>query len=80
MNLEDRIREIAREEFERLFAAREREASKRRWLTVRECAQYLGVSERAVRARIERKTIPVRHNGRSLLVDRIALDREIESP
>jgi excisionase family DNA binding protein len=50
----------------------------RRWLTVAACASYLGVSETAVRRRITRGRIPVRRQGRSVLVDREALDRELE--
>jgi excisionase family DNA binding protein len=50
----------------------------RRWLTVRETATYLGVTERAVRARIGRGRIRTRRQGRSVLVDREALDREID--
>ena len=48
-------------------------------MPVREAAEYLGVSERAVRARIERGRIPAKRQGRSVVVDRVALDREIEA-
>lgn len=51
----------------------------KRWMTVRETADYLGVSEAAVRHRIKRGRIPAKHQGRSLLVDRLALDRRIET-
>jgi len=50
----------------------------KRWMTVAETAEYLGISEPAVRMRIERGRVPAKHNGRSLLVDRVALDRQIE--
>ena len=50
----------------------------KRWLTVKETAVYLGVSETATRRRIERGRIPVKHQGRRVLVDRVALDRSIE--
>ena len=50
----------------------------KRWLSVKEAAEYLGTTEHAVRHRIARGRIPHRHQGRSLLVDRVALDREIE--
>ena len=50
----------------------------RRWLTVAECATYLGITETAVRRRIARGRIPIRRQGRSVLVDRERLDLEIE--
>jgi excisionase family DNA binding protein len=50
----------------------------RRWLTVREAANYLGISEIAVRRRIGRGRIPIVRQGRSVLVDREALDRELD--
>ena len=64
-----------REEIElALRAARD----ERRWLTVAECASYLGISETAVRRRIARGRIPIRKQGRSVLVDRERLDRGLE--
>ena len=50
----------------------------KRWMTVKETAKYLGISEGAVRNRIDRGRIPAKHQGRSRLVDRVALDRAIE--
>jgi excisionase family DNA binding protein len=61
-------------------AARDREPAKR-WLTAREAGAYLGCSERAVHQRIRRGRIPaeaLRHQGRRLLLDRLALDRALE--
>jgi excisionase family DNA binding protein len=78
VDIEDRVRQIAAEEVERILAARERESARKRWLTVAETAIYLGVTENAVRRRIGRGRIPVRHQGRSVLIDRVALDREID--
>jgi excisionase family DNA binding protein len=63
---------------EKIAQAFRRRLPSKRWLTVPEAAAYLGISEVAVRARIKRGRIPVKHNGRSVLVDRVALDREIE--
>jgi excisionase family DNA binding protein len=77
VNVEDRFREIAREEFERLFAERDRENAKKRWMTIAETAVYLGTTPAAVRRRIERGRIPIRHQGRCVLVDRVELDRRI---
>jgi excisionase family DNA binding protein len=60
---------------------REREPAKR-WLTARESGQYLGCSERAVYQRIRTGRIPadaVRHQGRRVLLDRLALDRAVEA-
>jgi excisionase family DNA binding protein len=53
----------------------------KRWLTTAEAGAYLGCSGRAVLMRIRRGRIPagaVRHQGRSVLIDRHALDRELE--
>jgi excisionase family DNA binding protein len=58
-----------------------REPRPKRWLSVSECAEYLGASQRAVYQRMRRGTIPtdaVRHVGRSVLIDRAALDRQLE--
>jgi excisionase family DNA binding protein len=62
------------------LAARDREPAKR-WLSPREAGEYLACSERAVYARIRRGRISagaVRHSGRSVLIDRLALDRQLE--
>jgi excisionase family DNA binding protein len=58
-------------------ALRHRETPKR-WMPVAEAAAYLDCSESALRARIKRGRIPVRHQGRTVLIDRAALDRKIE--
>jgi excisionase family DNA binding protein len=50
----------------------------KRWMTVREAAEYLGTTEVAIRRRIARKRIVSKRMGRSVLVDRVALDRELE--
>ena len=58
-----------------------REEPTKRWLSAREAGAYLGCSERAVYQRVRRGRIPpkaVRHSGRSLLLDRLALDRALE--
>jgi excisionase family DNA binding protein len=72
-----------RAEFERLIEDRveevlRRRRPERRWVTVRECARQLGISERAVRGRIARGRIAASHHGRSVLVDMEALDRQLE--
>lgn len=64
---------------ERIELAFQLVRDERRWLNVKECAGYLGISETAVRRRISRGRIPVRRQGRSVVVDRAALDAEIES-
>ena len=64
---------------EAALAAQAREP--KRWLTAAEAGTYLGCSERAFHQRIRRGRIPegaVRHQGRSLLIDRLALDRAID--
>jgi excisionase family DNA binding protein len=56
------------------LAAREAE---RRWLTVAGTAEYLGVSQKAVRHRIANGTLPYTRNGRRVMVDRRALDAQL---
>jgi excisionase family DNA binding protein len=71
---------LVRAEVAAALAARDREPAKR-WLTAREAGTYLGCSERAVHQRIRRGRIPaeaLRHQGRRLLLDRLALDRALE--
>jgi excisionase family DNA binding protein len=71
----DELRRFVRAEIE---AALRVNRDARRWLTVRETATYLGASETAVRRRISRGRIPTKRQGRSVLIDREALDRELE--
>jgi excisionase family DNA binding protein len=78
VTIEEMIRTLVREEIESALAVREKEAARKRWMTVTETAQYLGISEVAVRRRIGRGRIPTRRQGRSLVVDRLRLDEEIE--
>jgi excisionase family DNA binding protein len=54
------------------LAAREAE---RRWLTVAEAAQYLGVSTKAIYHRVAGGTVPYTRHGRRVLIDRVAYDR-----
>jgi excisionase family DNA binding protein len=46
-------------------------------MTVSETASYLGISPAAVRQRIKRGRVPTKRQGRAVVVDREALDREI---
>jgi excisionase family DNA binding protein len=63
------------ERVEEVLAHRE---SERRWLTPEEAAAYLGISASAVRMRIARGSLRYSRIGRRLLVDRHALDVELE--
>ena len=63
------------ERVEEVLARRDHE---RRWLTPEEAAVYLGVSAGAIRKRIARGKIRYTRIGRRLLVDRYALDVELE--
>jgi excisionase family DNA binding protein len=63
------------ERVEEVIARRETE---RRWLTPTEAAAYLGVSAAAIRMRIARGSLRYTRIGRRLLVDRRALDTELE--
>lgn len=65
-----------------LWLEQERERGTKRWLTAVEAGSYLGCSERAVYERVRRKRIPpgaVSYSGRRVYVDRLALDRSLES-
>jgi excisionase family DNA binding protein len=66
---------------EELVDARVRAALARQdgkpWMSVAEASSYLGISQVAVRRRIARGRIPVKRQGRSVLVDRVLLDRQI---
>jgi excisionase family DNA binding protein len=66
---------FVREEVEAVFAQRETE---RRWLPPDEAAAYLGVSAGAIRKRIARGKVRYTRIGRRLLIDRHALDTELE--
>jgi excisionase family DNA binding protein len=76
----DELRAFVAAEVAAALATRNREPNKR-WLTAAEAGTYLGCSERAVRQRVRRGRIPagaVKHSGRSVLLDRLALDRALE--
>jgi excisionase family DNA binding protein len=58
-----------------------RSAAPKRWLSVPEAGDYLGCSPKAVYARIDRGRIPVdavRRMGRTVTIDRLALDRTLD--
>jgi excisionase family DNA binding protein len=55
----------------------DRRETERRWLSVSAAADHLGVTEKAVRRRIERGTIAYTRFGARILVDRRALDDEL---
>jgi excisionase family DNA binding protein len=77
----EELRSLVRAEVAAALTARDREPAKR-WLTAPEAGAYLGCSERAVHQRIRRGRIPaeaLRHQGRRLLLDRLALDRALET-
>jgi excisionase family DNA binding protein len=79
VTIEEMIRTLVREEVERVFEEREAQrAEARRWLSVPLAADYLASSEAAIRARIERGTLPVRRLGSRVLIDRDELDRILE--
>ena len=62
------------ERIEEVLARRDHE---RRWLSVADAADYLGMSEKAVRRRIERGAIVYTRQGTRILIDRRALDEEL---
>lgn len=73
------LEELIEETVSARLAGLERDGSKR-WLTPREAGEYLGCSERAVYARIRRGRIPedaVKRSGRSMVLDRFVLDRNL---
>lgn len=62
-------------------ALADRDTPIKRWLTAAEAGDYLGCSDRAVYERIRKGRIPadaVKRSGRSVLVDRKALDQALE--
>jgi excisionase family DNA binding protein len=77
--LDRRIRELAEQAIDARGDARVdvRDRSKR-WLSVTETAEYLGISAKAVRCRIDRGTLPYTRQGRQLLIDRKELDQQLE--
>ena len=74
------LRALLQAEVTAALAARNLEPQKR-WLTAEEAGAHLGISARALYQRIRRGRIPagaVRRSGRSVLLDRLALDRSLE--
>jgi len=47
------------------------------WLSVPECAAYLNKSEEAIRCLLKRGVIPPKRLGKSIYIDRRALDEQI---
>jgi excisionase family DNA binding protein len=68
------IARFVNERVEEILASRDAE---RRWLSVPATADYLGMSEKAIRRRIERGTIAYTREGSRILIDRRALDAEL---
>jgi excisionase family DNA binding protein len=69
----------SRHELEQLIDARIEAALRirrpeRRWVSVREAANLLGISERAVRGRVARGRIGATHQGRSIVIDMHSLN------
>jgi excisionase family DNA binding protein len=62
---------------DRVGAALGERDAERRWLSVAATADYLSLSEKAVRRRIERGTISYTKHGSRILIDRLALDAEL---
>ena len=50
----------------------------KRYLTVEDAAAYLGISVTGIRGRIRRRTIPFSRLGRSVRLDKAALDRWVQ--
>jgi excisionase family DNA binding protein len=51
----------------------------RRWLTMKEAGQVLGISGEAVRALIRRGRLPYTTLGAKIYIDRLALDSMLEA-
>ena len=62
---------------ERVEAALKKREAERRWLTVHEAADYLGVTDKAIRARMDRGSIAYTRQGRRIFIDRHALDETL---
>jgi excisionase family DNA binding protein len=82
VNALDLLSPALRHEIEVLVDERVAQALRRvepkRWMRVPEAAAYLGCTEVALRSQIKRDRVPIRHSGRTVLIDRVALDRLIE--
>jgi excisionase family DNA binding protein len=63
---------------ERVEEVLARSEAEHRWLSVSAAADHLGLSEKALRHRIERGTIAYTRLGTRILVDRRALDTELD--
>jgi hypothetical protein len=79
MSFLDFLSPAARAELEALIEQKIAEALRRhrptrRFASVREAADVLGLTEKAIRGRIERGHIGVQRHGRSLLVDLDSID------
>ncbi len=48
------------------------------WLSVSEAAEYLGCTQKAIRGRIDRRTLPATHLAGNVLIDRVAVDEQLE--
>ncbi len=56
-------------------SAQDREGRVTRYLTLRDAAAYLSLTEKALRHRVDRREVPFCRLGKSLRFDRQALDR-----
>jgi excisionase family DNA binding protein len=75
------LRALVQAEVAAALAVHERASAPKRWASSAEAAALLGISQRALYARVRRGRIPaeaVRHSGRSLVFDLRALDRALE--
>jgi excisionase family DNA binding protein len=68
------LAEFVRDQVDATIVERERE---RRWLSVADAADYLGMSEKGIRRRVERGTVAYTRHGSRILIDRRALDDEL---
>jgi excisionase family DNA binding protein len=51
----------------------------RRWITVRETAEYLGIAAKSVYEMIAAEKIPAAHVGRLVRIDFLALESDLEA-
>jgi len=79
-DLTQAILELVRPELQRMVAdeVRARTPDPKPWLSTKEAAEYLGISEQAVRDRVYAKTLKARRSGRSLRFRRSDLDASLE--
>ena len=54
------------------------ERTEKMYLSIKECVDYTGLSEYAIRNLISKKAVPFLNAGRKVMIDRVALDEYLK--